>query len=185
MRIKPFLESDVPAVQKFTDTEIGEGYYSVEELVVNQKKSVATDGTICSFLLIDESTETVKGLRLAFPPGNWSHGKGVQLRADLWPHPIEKTAYFQSLFLARDVQGQGWGPKLSNESLTAFRKLKAFGIATHSWLQSPNNSSVKYLEKMGFKKIMEHPLYWVNVNYVCTLDGKPCRCTAVEMYLTL
>lgn len=185
MRIKPFLQSDVQAVQIFTDAEIGKGYYSVDELLENQKKSVAAHGTICSFLLIDEATDTVKGLRLAFPPGNWSHGKGGQLRADLWPFPIEQTAYFQSLFLARDVQGHGWGPRLSQESITAFKKLHARGIATHSWLQSPNNSSVKYLEKMGFKKIIEHPLYWVNVDYVCTLDGKPCRCTAVEMYLTL
>lgn len=185
MLIKPFLTSDVNAVLEFTDSEIGKGYYSLDELLQNQKKSVAADGTICSFLLLDEETEQVKGLRLAFPPGHWSHGKGDQQRSDLWPFPIEKTAYFQSLFLAREVQGKGWGPKLSQQSIETFKKLGACGIATHSWLQSPNNSSVKYLEKMGFKKIIEHPLYWIHVDYVCTLDGKPCRCTAVEMYLTL
>ena len=185
MLIKPFLAQDIAAVQKFTDAEIGQGYYSIEELTAHQKNSVGADGTVCSFLLVDSATNKVHGLRLAFPPGNWSHGKGAQQRSDLWPFPLAKTAYFQSLFLARTVQGQGWGPKLSTESIKAFKNLKALGVATHSWMQSPNNSSVKYLEKMGFKKIIEHPLYWINVDYTCTLDGKPCRCTAIEMYLTL
>ncbi len=185
MIIKPFLPADADQVQKFTDREIGKGYYSVPELLLNQKKSVATDGTICSFLLIDEVSNTVKGLRLAFPPGNWTRGKGLQQRSDLWPYPVEKTAYFQSLFLAREVQGEGWGPKLSTQSIDVFKKLGALGIATHSWLQSPHNSSVKYLEKMGFKKIIEHPLYWIDVDYTCPIDGKPCLCTAMEMYLIL
>lgn len=185
MLIKPFLTDDITEVKKFTDAEIGEGYYSFEELKQNQARSVASDGSVSSFLLIDEVGDVVKGLRLAFPPGNWEHGKGAKQRADLWPFPVERSAYFQSLFLAKEMQGQGWGPKLSEKSLQVFRKLGAKGVATHSWKESPNNSSVRYLEKVGFKKIIEHSLYWFEVDYVCTRDGKPCRCTAVEMYLTL
>lgn len=185
MFIKPFLFEDIEAVKQFTDMEIGQGYYSLQELKENQKKSLGNNHTPCSFLLMHEGSNQVKGLRLSFPPGNWSHGKGSKQRSDLWPHSVEKTGYFQSLFLAQEVQGQGWGPKLSEKSIAAFKKLGALGIATHSWKQSPHNSSVRYLEKMGFKKIIEHPLYWVDVDYTCTLDGKPCHCTAVEMYLTL
>ncbi len=185
MLIKPFLADDVEAVKKFTDAEIGEGYYSLEELQQNQARSVATNGSVSSFLLIDDTTNAVKGLRLAFPPGSWKHGKGVKQRADLWPASVTRSAYFQSLFLAKEIQGKGWGPKLSEKSLQVFRQLGAAGVVTHSWKESPNNSSVRYLEKVGFKKIIEHPLYWFEVDYVCTRDGKPCRCTAVEMYLTL
>lgn len=185
MYIKPFLPEDIHRVKKFVDQEIGLGYYSLDELIVNQKKSIAADGTICSFLLVDSDQISIKGLRLAFPPGSWRHGKGSQQRSDLWPFPIQKTAYFQSLFLAKDVQGHGWGPKLSQKSILAFKKLNALGIATHSWKQSPNNSSIRYLEKLGFKSIAELFLYWFDVDYTCSLDGKPCRCTAVEMYLTL
>jgi len=29
--------------------------------------------------------------------------------------------------------------------------------------------------------VIEHPLYWIDVDYECTRDGKPCRCTAIEM----
>ncbi len=185
MIIRAFLPSDIIKVQQFADREIGVGYYTKSELIENQKKSVGKNNEISSFLLIDEKTDQVKGLRLAFPPGNWDHGKGRAQRSDLWPHSLKETAYFQSLFLSPDVQKQGWGPKLSQMSIDLFRKNKVKGIATHSWKQSPHNSSVRYLEKIGFKKIIEHPLYWFDVDYECTLDGKPCRCTAVEMYKTL
>lgn len=171
-------------VKKFTDTAIGTGYYSLKELEESQKKSIANNGQISSFVLVNSHSE-VKGLRLAFAPGNWHHGKGNKLRPDLWPHPLTKTAYFQSLFISSDLQGQSWGPRLSQRSVDVFKKNQALGIVTHSWKESPNNSSFKYLEKMGFKKIIEHPEYWIDIDYTCTLDGKPCRCTAIEMYLDL
>jgi GNAT superfamily N-acetyltransferase len=179
------LPEDVEKVKKFTDQEIGQGYYSLDELKENQKKSVSASGEISSFLLIDENNNSVKGLRLAYPPNNWHHGKGAALRNDLWPFPLEETAYLQSLFLSNDIQGQGWGPKLSHMAIDVFKKLRAKGIATHSWKQSPHNSSVKYLEHLGFKKIIEHPLYWADIDYICPLDGKPCQCTAIEMYLVI
>ena len=164
---------------------VGDGYYSIDELIENQKRSVATDGTICSFVLIDEQTGEVMGLRLAYPPGNWDSGKGGHLRPDLWPTRLSETAYFQSLFVHPSLQGQGWGPKLAEKSMLAFKKLGAQGIVAHCWKESPNNSSLRYLKNMGFNEIIEHPDYWVNVNYQCTRDGYPCHCTAIEMHLSI
>ena len=63
-------------------------------------------------------------------------------------------------------------------------RLKEIGtqaIVTHAWQESPNNSSIRYLTKFGFQPIATHANYWIDVDYVCTRDGKPCRCTAVEM----
>lgn len=185
MQIKPYLEKDVSAVKKFTDAQIGEGYYSLDEQIQNQKKSVSKTGEISSFILFNPLTEQIHGLRLAFPPGNWAHGKGNKLRPDLWPFKLEEAAYFQSLFLSTEAQGYGWGPKLSDLSIAIFKKLGAKSIVTHCWKESPNNSSLRYLKKMGFVSVIEHPLYWIDVDYVCTRDGKPCRCTAIEMYLKL
>lgn len=185
MLIRPFLPSDVEAVKKFTDQQIGDGYYSISELLLNQKKSIGVNGEITSFVLIEKTTNEVKGLRLAYPPGAWAHGKGSNLRPDLWPFSLEKAGYFQSLFLSIDAQGQNWGPQLSQKSIDIFRKLGAEGIITHCWKESPNNSSFRYLDKVGFKTVIEHPNYWIDVDYVCTRDGKPCRCTAIEMYLKL
>lgn len=185
MIAKEFQISDIKTVKEFTDEQIGQGYYSIAELTENQKKSVSASGEICSFILLDPISKEVKGLRLAFPPGNWAQGKGTKLRPDLWPFKIEDAGYFQSLFLSPELRGQKWGPKLSAMSIATFKKLGAKGIITHSWKESPNNSSFRYLENLGFTTLIEHPLYWVNVDYVCTRDGKPCRCTAIEMYLDL
>lgn len=185
MFIREFIASDVEKVKQFTDKAVGLGYYSIDELVANQKKSVAKSGEICSFVLAKENTDEIFGLRLAYPPTNWNHGKGAHLRPDLWPTAIEETAYFQSLFVAPELQGQGWGPKLSAEALRVFKKLGAKGVVAHCWKESPNNSSMRYLQNLGFNTIIEHPNYWVNVNYVCTRDGYPCHCTAIEMHVPL
>ncbi len=185
MLIREFLPQDIAAVKSFADRLVGAGYYSVAELSEFQKKSIAASGEICSFLLVDPVSDEIMGLRLAFPPGNWDHGKGSKLRTDLWPTKLSETAYFQSLFVSSKLQGQGWGPKLAERSLDVFRKLGALAVVTHCWKESPNNSSYKYLANLGFKPIIEHPLYWIDVDYVCTRDGTPCKCTAIEMHLKL
>ncbi len=185
MKIRPYLEKDVAAVKTFTDTQIGEEYYTLNEQFKNQRNSISDSGENSSFILFDELSGQIHGLRLAFPPGKWAHGKGNKIRPDLWPFKLEQAAYFQSLFLSKEAQGKGFGPRLSDLSIGIFKKLGARGIVTHCWKESPNNSSLRYLEKKGFKIVIEHPLYWIDVDYVCALDGKPCRCTAIEMYLDL
>lgn len=185
MLIREFLPKDIEAVKKFTDQVVGLGYYSVDELTGYQKKSIAVNKEICSFVLIDLTTQQIMGLRLAFPPGSWEHGKGSKLRPDLWPTKMSETAYFQSLFVSPKLRGQSWGPKLAKKSIEIFKKLKATGVVTHCWKESPGNSSYKYLENLGFKTIIEYPNYWIDVDYVCTRDGNPCKCTAIEMHLSL
>ncbi len=185
MQIKEFVLSDIQSVKNFADEQIGEGYFSLEELTENQKKSVTATGEICSFVLVDPLKNVIHGLRLAYPPGQWSHGKGSKLRPDLWPFDLSNAGYFQSLFLSKQMQSKGWGPILSLKSMDIFRKIGAKGIVTHCWKESPNNSSVRYLEKLGFVKAIEHPLYWADIDYECTLDGRPCQCTSIEMYFNL
>jgi GNAT superfamily N-acetyltransferase len=185
LQIREFLLSDIGAVKSFTDEQIGQGYYSLDDLISNQKKSVAANGDVSSFLLVDSKDNVVKGLRLAFQPGQWAHGKGNKLRPDLWPFLIEEAGYFQSLFLSSELQGQNWGPRLSQKSIEVFKRQGAKGIITHCWKESPNNSSFRYLQKMGFEIVIEHPLYWNDVDYVCVRDGTPCQCTSIEMYLKI
>ena len=179
-RIVPFTPEYIPAAVIFTDQQIGKNYYSIAEMTENQKHSVANSGETTSFLLLDFKNQ-IQGLRLAYPAGNWAHGKGNRLRPDLWPFPFEKSAYFQSLFITEEARGFGFGPELSEKSLVLFKKLGNLGVITHCWKESPGNTSFKYLAKFGFNTIIEHPLYWVDVDYICTRDGRPCRCTAIEM----
>ncbi len=185
----PLKESDLPRLKAFTDRAIGAGYYSEAELSDIFKRS-SLDGVMCSFLLVSESGVSdaagggeIQGVRFTYPPGNWSHGKGDGLTPDLWPFPMSATAYFQSLFLSDEIQGQGFGAKLSERSIEVLKEVGAKGVVCHSWMESPGGSSTKYLEKMGFKRIKEHPLYWQHVDYNCTRCLKPpCQCTAIEMY---
>lgn len=193
LRIEPLEHRDLGRLKEFTDRTIGAGYYSEKELEEIFEKSVAANleprksgsAQMCSLLLRDLDGE-ILGVRFTYPPGRWSRGKGEGLNSSKWPHTIEETAYFQSLFLSDKIQGQGWGSKLSYASIEVLKTVGAKGVVCHSWKESPFNSSSKYLEKMGFQKIAEHPLYWQHVNYNCTRCLKPpCQCTAVEMYLDI
>jgi ribosomal protein S18 acetylase RimI-like enzyme len=182
--IRPVKLEDAPKLCRFADLAIGSGYYTESELkdkILQSEK----DGKMCSFVLENEEDGSIHGLRLTFPPGKWSHGKGSGLLSSKWGVPSQDVAYFQSLFLSNQASGKGWGPKLSLASLAVLKNLGAKAVVTHSWVESPHQSSKKYLEKLGFKTVGLHPKYWQNVDYVCTICGKPCQCTAEEMILLL
>jgi len=184
LHIRPILAADLPAIREFTDQEIGAGYYSQAELDEIFRRS-QKKGVMFTLLLEDESKK-IKGIRITYPPGQWEHGKGRGLVPSQWPHDFRQTAYFQSLFIAADLQGGGWGGKMSQRAIEILRGAGAKGIVCHSWKESPNNSSTRYLQKLGFKVIAEHKEYWRDVNYNCTRCLKPpCLCTAQEMYLDL
>jgi len=184
MTIRPLRPADLPDVIKFTDQEIGKGYYSPKEIAEIFERS-QKKGVMCT-LVLEGDKGKIKGIRISYPPGQWEHGKGQGLEPGQWPHDFKDTAYFQSLFLSEDLQGQGWGGKMSMAAIEILRSVGAKGIVCHSWKESPNNSSTRYLQKLGFSVIAEHKEYWKDVDYNCTRCLKPpCRCTAVEMYLDL
>lgn len=179
MQIRPLHLADLAQIKVFTDKTIGENYFSLEELNECYQKSIL-NGEMYSFVLENDQGQ-IQGVRLAYPPGAWSKGKGTKLRPELWNVPQEKVGYFQSLFLSPDVRGSGWGPKLSDAVILHFKAIGTKAIVTHAWKESPNNSSIRYLIKYGFQEVATHPDYWIDVDYDCIRDGKPCRCTAVEM----
>lgn len=185
LTIHPLTEVDLKPLRAFTDLTIGAGYYSMKELeeIFDRSSAVDSHGVRHMASLLLRNGDEILGVRFTYPPGNWSHGKGKGLNPSAWPHGLSETGYFQSLFLSDKVQGQGWGSRLSLASIEVLKTLGARGVVCHSWKESPFNSSSKYLEKMGFKIISEHPLYWSEVDYNCTRCLKPpCQCTAVEMY---
>lgn len=184
LKIRPFRQDDLEAIKDFTDREIGAGYYSLQELKDIYARSEKSN-VMCSLLLENEQGE-ILGVRISYPPGKWKHGKGKGLCPEKWPQSAADTAYFQSLFISNDLQGQGWGGKISKEALFKLREVGAKGVVCHSWKESPNDSSTRYLKKLGFELIAEHHEYWKAVDYRCTRCGEPpCLCTAQEMYLDL
>lgn len=187
LHIREMKKSDLSAVKKFTDQEIGQDYYSMSEIEDIYQRSLSGD-TMCSLLLVEQSadpTERIYGVRITYPPGQWKKGKGRGLSPDKWNIPAETIAYFQSLFISSELQGQGYGKKMSLEAIKILKKVGARAIVCHSWKESPNDSSGKYLRGLGFKLIATHPEYWKDVPYQCTRCGSPCLCTAEEMMLSL
>lgn len=182
MIIRPMQTQDIPAIRAFTDMAIGTNYYSEEELKDIFQKSIL-NGVCCTLVL--EDAGKMFGIRITYPQGNWQKGKGKGLSPAEWKVPQKDVAYFQSLFIHPELTGKGWGKKMSLHAIELLKKLGAKAIVTHSWKESPEDSSGRYLRGMGFRLVATHPLYWKDVDYVCTRCGKPCLCTAEEMILKL
>lgn len=177
--IREWTAVDLPLIREFTDRAIGQGYYSLQELAAILERS-SKDGQVFSLLLVDKKGK-IRGVRITYPPGKWEHGKGQGLCPELWRCPLADTAYFQSLFVDPSTTGQGWGKKLSTESLNMLQKHGAKAVVCHSWKESPHDSSGRYLRSLGFELVKEHPKYWFHVDYQCPRCGRPCLCTAQEM----
>ncbi|PIT98736.1 MAG: GNAT family N-acetyltransferase [Bdellovibrionales bacterium CG10_big_fil_rev_8_21_14_0_10_45_34] len=167
------------AVKEFTDAQIGNGYFSESKLADIIERSTS-NGECASFILLTEDLQVV-GVRLTLAPGNWIDTKRSKVSPHLWNVSKSKVGYFQSLFLHPSVQGIGWGSHLSNMSIDVLRSQGAKAIVAHSWVESPQDSSRRYLKRNGFQTVATHKEYWKDVKYECTRDGYPCLCTAEEM----
>lgn len=180
--IMPMSTADIAAVVALADRVVGPGYWDVA--TVTETLARSTDGDrVCSHVARDDAEGDLLGFRFALPPGRWSEGRGSGLCPDRWPFAQERAAYFQSAWVAPAARGRGVGPAMAARALADLRALGAAGVVTHSWKESPNDSSRRYLQRLGFSAVAEHGDYWAEVDYVCSRDGKPCRCTAIEMVL--
>ena len=184
-RVRTFEKKDITKVKAFTDRAIGQNYYTEVELEGILKRSQLGDVTF-SLVLEELATNKIFGIRITYPAGNWDKGKGKGLTPDKWKLKQTDAAYFQSLFVDPELTGNGWGKKLSEHSIQLLKSVGTKAIVTHSWKESPNDSSGRYLRSLGFELVATHPLYWHEVDYTCTRCGdQKCICTAEEMILYL
>ena len=182
LQLRTMQPGDSEAVSALADVLVGSGYYPPS--LVDEYRIRSTDGDhVQSWVAVDG--EEIVAFRFTFPPGRWSEGRGKGLSPEDWPVGLEKAAYFQSCFVSESYMGHGIGRRLAAASLEALRAHGTGMVVAHCWKESPHNSSFRYLTRLGFQPVTEHPLYWVDVDYVCKLDGQPCRCTAIEMILDL
>lgn len=178
--IREITESYLSEIKKFSDQYIAPDYFSMDEYAGLYRKSF-DKGLCCSFVLI--KGDEIGGIRISLAPGLWSRGKGRGLMTEHWPHRLSETAYFQTILLKPELRGLGFAKKLSQTSIEAFKKMGAKGIACHSWQESPNNSSSRYLKSFGFFDIALRNNYWED--WPCEICSEKCGCTAMEMYLDL
>ena len=182
MEFVPLHSQYLDSIIELSDREIGTSYYCISDLKEQLYRSSYKDEQLS--VLVFERGELI-GFRLTAAPGKWDHGRGKGLSPHLWPYPLAKAAYFQSCFVSGNYTGRGIGKQLSLVCIEKLRALDIPMVVAHSWKESPHNSSFRYLSALGFKAVAEYPDYWREVDYECALDGKPCRCTAIEMVLDL
>lgn len=170
--------NDIETVKKFTDQWIGLNYFSKLELEVIYKKSQQR-GLNSSFLAWDG--EDLVGIRLTLAPG-WSGSGQQKTFSERWTVNPLTVGYFKSLFVHPNYWRRGYGKELSRLSQQILKEQGATAIVTHSWFESPGQSSQALLLKMGFTEVGRHLKYWEAIDYLCNLC-KPlrCRCTAIEM----
>lgn len=179
--LHPLDREYLPELLSFADIQIGRGYFKPSDTEHLYEMGLK-DGKMASWLLIEEESRKMMGLRLSFAPGKWLKWIHHRCYTQEWKVPTEKVGYFKSLFIDSSLRGQGWGPMLAEKSKEILRAQGAQAIVCHAWKESPHNSSVRYLEKFGFTAIGEWPLFWTKVDYDCVGCGvTPCQCTAVEM----
>ena len=182
--IRAMRADDAAAVSRVADSSAGSDYYSTGEVLATLARAQAPSGRALAYVAVAEG-EGVVGFRFTLAPGTWSHGRGRGLSPQRWPAPIERTGYFLSCFINPAWTGRGIGQTLARQALEDLRVEGALAVVAHCWKESPHGSSMRYLERLGFEPVDEHPDYWIEVDYVCAVDGKPCRCTAVEMVLRI
>jgi GNAT superfamily N-acetyltransferase len=171
---------DLEKIKTFTDRWIGQDYYSKAEI----EEGLGFSGG-ASFGAFEG--EELLAVRLSYAPGSWLE-KARGLTPSQWRVSQKKVAYFKSLFVAEACQGKGIGRQLSERSLAVLRERGAEAVICHSWLESPGNSSQRYLQGMGFSEVARHQRFWFPIDYLCTRCApERCVCTAVEMikYLEL
>jgi hypothetical protein len=169
----------LPKVKEFTDRWIGKNYYTLPELSEVMELSLA-GGLNASYLAL--VGDEIAGVRLTFSPGQWIEKKKKGTTPSKWSVEPNKVAYFKSLFIGQEYQKMGLGKKLSQRSIETLKLMGAQAIICHSWLESPENSSQRYLQSMGFEGVNDHPRFWYEIDYDCTRCGpERCVCTAREM----
>lgn len=186
-KIIPISQTFIPEVIKFTDQQIGLGYYTRQDLEEIVSLCQNQSNHPVSFLLVDSSQDNkILGIRLTLPPGKWLGTARFSTLPEKWQVPPDEVGYFKSLFLSPSIQGQGLGSQLSSRSLNNLKKLGAKAVVCHAWIESPGNSSRKYLLKMGFQEVGTHANFWSHIDYLCSgCQSNPCRCSAAEMILYL
>ncbi len=175
INIKKLSINDLKIIKQFSDKWIGINYYGLDDL-----KLVIDLSDDTSFCAWDKSK--LVGIRLTYSTGKWIQRFPNGLTVSKWKIDQEKVAYFKSLFIHPKYQNQKIGKRLSSKSIQALKKQGAKAIICHSWLESPNNSSLTYLNSFGFNEINQHKNFWSDNHYECIRCGtNTCKCTAVEM----
>ncbi len=181
--IREMTLDDAPAVSALADRLVGQDYYPPGLVQRYLERARTAIGTLS---YVAERDGQLVGFRFVLPPGRWDEGRGSGLTPERWPGPLAEAGYFQSCFVDHAEMGRGIGRRLAERAFADLRRVGASLVVAHSWKESPHDSSRRYLKRLGFVAVAEHPRYWAEVEYLCGGCKQPdCVCTAIEMVKVL
>lgn len=172
-----------PQVVQLANQIHGNNYLDLNQLIELHQRGIKKGIDACYVALV---ASKVVGYRLSYAAGQWPFDQWCSIKQ--WPVAPEKMAYFKSVAIAPELQGQGVGTTLLNASINALRQQGATAGLAHIWRESPGNAAERYFTKAGAKLLHVHPDRWLHLSetagYVCPVCGKRCHCSAAEMVLT-
>ncbi|KKO46477.1 acetyltransferase [Arsukibacterium ikkense] len=171
-----------PQVIKLANQVHGDNYLNLAQLTALHQRGIK-DGIDASYVALLESK--VVGYRLSFAAGQWPLDQWCSV--NLWPVLPDKMAYFKSVAVAPELQGQGLGSTLLKASIAALTQQGATAGLAHIWRESPGNGAERYFSKAGATLLKVHPDRWLHLSetagYICPICGNRCHCSAAEMAL--
>ena len=175
-------EQWLPQVVSLANQVHGENYLNLNSLIELQQRGVKHNINASYVALIDNR---VVGYRLSFAAGQWPLDQWCSVSQ--WPVAPANMAYFKSVAVAPELQGQGFGTQLLRASVKSLQQQGATAGLAHIWQQSPGNAAQRYFTKAGAALIQVHPDRWLHLSqtagYLCPICGNRCHCTAAEMVL--
>lgn len=181
LRIRTLQQHDLAGVAELATLVHGAGYTEPQQLASWLVQGTKAGQCAC---LLAEVEKRIVAYRISFAPGQWQ--TDLWCSVALWPVPLEKMAYFKSVAVHPDWQGQGIGQRLLQNSIQALKQQGATAGLAHLWRESPNNSAVRYFSKAGGRLLQIHPNRWQHLSadgYLCPRCGAVCCCSAAEMVL--
>ncbi|QYJ74258.1 GNAT family N-acetyltransferase [Shewanella sp. FJAT-52076] len=180
--IRQMQPEDFDAVLALGEAVHGDGYLDLAHLQSLWQAGIKA-GINASFVALDQNG--LLGFRLTLAAGQWHPDRWCS--PSLWGIAPDRVCYFKSNTLAPVARGRGLGGILLQHAVDAVKAQGALGGIAHLWQESPHNAAVRYFSKAGGKLIKAHPDRWNqshdNPDYLCTLCGNDCHCTACEMLL--
>jgi len=184
VNIKAMQHEDLEEIMMISEIVMGRDYLSKKELIEDIRKS--EKGGIRNNLVATDNGKII-GYVIMHAPGSWSVNQSCS--PNLWPSPIERCAYYKSINVLEENRGYGVGTKLSEEAIRNAKKQRADTIIVHAWLNSPSNSSLRLMEKLGGKVIKVYEKRWyeesIQNGWECSRCGNPCYCDSAEMFILI
>jgi GNAT superfamily N-acetyltransferase len=178
MDVRKLTKLDFQSVISLNDRVIGEGYMTEDDLL----GCIPENSSGCS--LVVYNNDKLIGFRITRSPGEFDLDEN--LTTDMWDCDKDKVCYFETAVVEEEYRGKGVGQLMLKESIKLVKQLGGVAGAAHIWMQSPNNSSVKYFTNAGGKPIRVRLNFWGNSHseeVPCTRCGSHCKCDALEMIL--